>query len=532
MVWARKLLAFFAAWLLVLFFADKKDGAPPVALYVTTQKKDALHRHRFRQGRSEDVGVAFLAAGNGVSGDDALTFDVPSEYPPFLLNWNYYEALTLRALWNIRCDSDVVLNTDSIRLALVESQLDPESPVYMGTAGYGRESDRKRLKMGVNGFRAFAMGGCCEVLSRGAVKLMHQHKDLCTKRREFDLGPYTPETRHLFHHDVEIGRCMSALNVSLTVAPWKCTTLYGSGGRLPGILAQEALAYRSAAVVHPVKDPLTALVMQSNLTIVNHRCSHSPLSTRIRTSCTGFAWEGDGCSRLMDRCPLLHPVKRIKYPIKAKIMTIDDRKARSVLHKMPSVFEASVHAGTDNRNGPSSEFLRPGEIGVLKTFGSAMRDFLEHSDEPYMGFFEDDVMFSVNFTRSFINMPCAHEMLFNDGVVLLGFTNWNWELWPELLLTATGDHCVDVTIKTLGAFAFILTRAAAKKILWWIEATALTKPFDHVWGDLVELGVPAMAAFPHLAIADVSSPSTTNANRTPTPQRRIRLSRWGDGEYK
>ena len=381
--------------------------------------------------------------------------------------------------------------------------LPTDVPIYAGTPGYGRNSERDALRMGVS-FTEFAMGGCCEVMNRKAAAIFSRAADACHQNSLAILaGRRTPS------HDVEIGRCFNNHGIKLTHAPWKCTLFYPSrllpSNQMPSAAPCER-RLSSDGFVHPLKSTLSHLAYYSRQPFFSADCScaENPLALAMSTSCSKWMVPDD-CSIRAPKCAISTsitiPAKTV--PIEAHMITLDSSFT-------PPDFEGfDIHTfdATDNRGSPRTPTLTSGELGLLMSWKRLLTRQVARNVQSF-ALFEDDAIQVASLDS--LSAECLSP-LERGGFVILGWTNWNEWLWKLLL---PSKSCVEVTPKTCGTFAAILSIEAAVKILWWIDATAGTLPIDHAWGHLSALGVPCSAAFPHIFIAREDHISFVDPNRT------------------
>ena len=467
-------------------------------------------------------GSKFLVTRDSYTGNkDEIVVNASSSYPPFELNWEAWKGIFSHtaAQWAMRCDLDSGVNVSTVIHGV--RTLPTDVPVYGGTAGYGRPSDRgpmKFAKRGSGGFSEFAMGGCCELMNRKAGNLFAEHADGC-KRRSAEVleGQVSPS------HDVELGRCFHFNRIELTRVPWTCTQSYPSEGRLlPSRQMPSSTPcdprIQTKGIAHPLKTHLALLSYYDNRFAMMPgacNCSRYPLALAMYTSCSKWSVP-DACSIWLPVCsqPRATGDKlELDFPFMGHFVTLDNEAAS------PSVHGIGVQRfmGTDNRKGSGTATLLPGELGLIQTWKRLLEYELSRNSEAFVILEDDAIQVRGMFDPS---DPCM-DAVRDGGFVLLGWTNWNEWLWKYLL---PADGCVAVTQKTFGTFAVLLSRSAAQKILWWIDATDGSLPIDHVWGHLAVMGVPSVAAFPHIFIADEARISSTNPNRTQLS--RAKTSRW------
>ena len=319
---------------------------PRLLLMVSTARADgharALWRaHAARGPGSADVALQFITAGDIGGGPDVRPVDAPEAYPPYEMNMAAWTTAAEQPFpWYMRCDADAFVDFEVLLAALDEH--DAARPTYIGLPGKGRRHERARLGLGQRtGFAAFAMGGTCEVMSQPAASALQANAAACARATQAQLGPLTRDSRHLYHHDVELGRCAAmVLHIPLTswqsrmrhVQPSALDASRRSAGlrwvhsghapprrahrrRSPCQLHRH-MATTTRAVLHPVKDPLAYIMLarpelgEPLLARLNCSCSHAPLGTHARTSCAaGLSVVGDPSDPCGERwAPPLRPM--------------------------------------------------------------------------------------------------------------------------------------------------------------------------------------------------------------------------------
>ena len=96
--------------------------------------------------------------------------------------------------WFLRADDDVYIRIPELLKFL--SKLDPGELHYIGSPGFGRENDLKRIKL--HQHERFCMGGPGVIFSRALLMKLKPHLEDCLK-----------EVVVSWNEDVEVGRCVS-----------------------------------------------------------------------------------------------------------------------------------------------------------------------------------------------------------------------------------------------------------------------------------------------------------------------------------
>ncbi|XP_065827214.1 chondroitin sulfate synthase 1-like [Oscarella lobularis] len=96
--------------------------------------------------------------------------------------------------WFMRADDDLYVRPNAL-VAFLDT-IDSGDSIYMGQPGFGREEDRRRLKLETG--EVYCMGGPGVFYSRALLKRLRPHIDECMKR-----------TVVSYNEDVEVGRCIS-----------------------------------------------------------------------------------------------------------------------------------------------------------------------------------------------------------------------------------------------------------------------------------------------------------------------------------
>ena len=523
-----------AALAVALFVALLRAEAQRVQIVITTQPDSNRERMYYRR---QIPGVKFLVAGgssrestrSGSMEYDVVSIETANEYPPFRLNWLGWQKLDTNAKWVVRCDSDALIDSRALETAL--ETLPTNVPVYAGKPGHGRLIERQRLEIGNwsrkidgVGFNEFAVGGCCEAMNALAHSIFVKNAHVCyaesSKLASFGMD---------LHHDVEIGRCFWLLGIPLTTMPWSCVQKFPSktaGTQQTGSITPSEIFDYSGTVVHPVKNWL-ARTMYHNRQLFEPPqslgCAVSVVGTLFATACNKWG-KPDLCSHLeTDRCILDYEgaEELSETPMEAEIISLGlpEQPPPPVLGYP---FRSNVLEAVDNRKGWRTPELTAGEVGYILSYTKALDKHIARKSRVFAIFDEDAIPRT---PLQMLDKECIAPLV-NGGFVLLGWINWNDWAWDYLLGDKPGKLCVDVTPKTLGSFATVLTLETAVLVRNWITATNFTRPLDHVWGDLVQLNVPGTAAFPHSFTMNVSKPSTIDPNRTQNELLRVKRSRW------
>ena len=106
--------------------------------------------------------------------------------------------------WFIRADDDVYIRMD--RLEALLDQLEWTELMYLGHPGYGKLSDRKRLKL--LDHENYCMGGPGIVFSATALEALYPHLGRCLMAVEHYNFKKEQEI-WWYNEDVELGRCVS-----------------------------------------------------------------------------------------------------------------------------------------------------------------------------------------------------------------------------------------------------------------------------------------------------------------------------------
>jgi hypothetical protein len=168
---------------------------------------------------------------------------------------------------------------------------------------------------------------------------------------------------------------------------------------------------------------------------------------------------------------------------------------------------------------------------------------------------DDDVMFSCSFRndlRKLLKEPrCgAHVSADSErgGVLLLGSSIWlngtyplrgpyltGWNIVDEDMrrngeqvarIVANGPTCFNVPSKVMGSFAVLFHRDVFQPIIDWIDSSS--RPFDHVFEALADSGFVVRAAYPSIAVQDLTHESSVDPGRSGQQdvEMRARTHRW------
>lgn len=168
---------------------------------------------------------------------------------------------------------------------------------------------------------------------------------------------------------------------------------------------------------------------------------------------------------------------------------------------------------------------------------------------------DDDVLFSCNFFEDLENLlkePRCGAHVSSDsergGVLLLGSSIWadgtypqrgpylsGWKIVDEDLrrskanmarIVMNGPTCFNAPSKVFGSFAVIFHRDVLQPMINWIDSTS--RPFDHVFEALADSGYIVRAAYPSIAVQDLTHESSVDPSRhnQRNMQQRAKLHRW------
>jgi GR25 family glycosyltransferase involved in LPS biosynthesis len=167
--------------------------------------------------------------------------------------------------------------------------------------------------------------------------------------------------------------------------------------------------------------------------------------------------------------------------------------------------------------------LTPGELGLRQSIVSLLRHAQEQDFLQVM-VLDDDVLLDCDFETRLAELlrdeRCSGYMWTakQGGVLLLGSTMWlkgfslvDQERKAVRKLQGSEPQCFNHVYGNLGSFAWIAHRAAFQSIIDFVEQSS--DPFDWVWNDLASAGFIVRAAYPALAIADITHASTVNDQR-------------------
>ena len=173
-----------------------------------TWAKDAIPDVYFYTGRSPDDASTITATTTDLPVVSLADVD-DNQYPPqrkvFGMLRHMFDHHIDAYDFFMRADDDVYVKVDRLR-DLLEG-VNPAQDVYMGSPGFGRESDQGRIRLGGQGDR-YCMGGPGVIFSRSALRRMAPHLNECLS-----------DVVVSYNEDVEVGRCTySTLKVQCTWA--------------------------------------------------------------------------------------------------------------------------------------------------------------------------------------------------------------------------------------------------------------------------------------------------------------------------
>jgi hypothetical protein len=460
-----------------------------------------------------------------VPGIDVMNFmQLPmNEFPPLSLNFNIWDAMIndSQSSWYVRCDVDAFVNAPLIMQML--SNIDPTEAWYTGISGKGQ-------KAGIS--FAYAQGEGCELISKGAARRVHSKLFDCLAWSKANVKPP-------IHSDVEFGRCLRTVGIGFSNIPVADYSVMISNktqmtDQSVGLTLSDVkyVVNRSHAVIHPIKDHrvmmllrdielrgLTPLLGQQEAPPTS--CLHNPqyvlkqvngelpeCQSRYRANLTGS--EG-------------------------AFLSLDPAKAQRGADAMTQIFkdEDVAFKGLQGTFGEQRYYfpvpnLTSGEMGYRQVFRKLFRE----SDPSKKGLrfaFEDDVMMHQNFTRLWKDIMsserCMGFLSEPGGVLLLGASQWG--SWATID-SQKEETCYNAAQLTLGSFAFIYSHHIIDAALDWLDNS--NKPFDWLWGYLVQRGFPVRVARPNLVIAQTKKKSTVSASRKYPPDHLKRM-RWEADAY-
>ena len=454
-------------------------------------------------------------------------------YPPFpgrMRMWkNVSRAAHKNAFdWIVRCDYDSVLS-----LPLLKKELKPfnsDHPYYLGFVGTGRSQDKGKLHID-----EFAMGGGCEVLSLGALKMLDI--DECVLESKRVLGAYQDQKGN-YHTDVELARCLKLYGIlprEFTGAKAFHYLRPGSKTKqIPGYTLCELNAIpKSALVVHPVKTASNWMAIANRHMLLNEpipscKCSASPRADYWASSCDRglYGYTNDSCAVTKPRCPV--SFKEITSHVSASF--IIGFKAESRLADVPVCITSNANSIPilplpAHPTCISAGVLTQGECSLLETHKHVLTTALKHYTGPFL-VLEDDFLIHKRACERFVShLACMNQATAAGGIFLPGYTIWHKHYWPhDKSLT-----CIDATSKTGGTFSMIYSRQAALRALKFFEVTNFTRPIDHMYDFVIQMGSPVQMASPVIFAMDVGHKSLTKEGEKSkfSVRERHSLHRWG-----
>jgi len=222
--------------------------------YAGGMTQDSSFQSRIANCSAKDVGSRDLKASSR-SGNVSVKLTVlnlcpKDEYPPVTGHLAIWEHMKHEEGydWYMRCDDDAYVNVKEVIKIL--SRFSSKQKYYMGRQGLGREEERDQLGFGPK-FNQFAMGGFCEIFSRGAASALHTCRDhIYHSSRERNIQN--------LHSDVELGRCFAKEGIKLTSLPSEqyvtvASTLDSRKQLQADSVAVTRISAVGKLVIHPVK---------------------------------------------------------------------------------------------------------------------------------------------------------------------------------------------------------------------------------------------------------------------------------------
>ena len=504
----------------------KDEGGMPEGLKlligVTSLCSGSLLRHTVNQawGVSPGATVRFYC-GHGRNKEYTHVDAVDLHYPPVEKNFLIWQNLLQEnAKWYARCDDDSYL--DLPKVAAYFSRIDTNEPIFTGVLGTGRHWERDTLGLHAN-FSSYVLGGPCEFMNEAAAKIVAPHITTCIYR-SLGLSDTLSSKKNWvgLHSDIEFSRCVAEVGIKAREIKLMTKNIIHSvkdkkqvgKSILKGAKPCESVRLRNKfAIIHPVKTMASFLALSSPTTPISIcKCSYSVASDIIE-----LGWP-------REFCPVSPNMAIIPMSIKSYVLSLHD-----ISFEMPQPFTPTRFIA---QRGDSVGELHAGEDGYRKS----MRSLLEKgiaSGEPIFAHFDDDYRFHLNFTErwksTIESQLCYHDTLSRGGVLLLGATLWRaGQRYFSKSFRSNDALCMDSHRYLFGSFAEIYTVESAKRIIEWLDYGP-AKPYDHVWGDIVQLGVPVRAMWPPLVVMDVDHKSSVDAKRrSMSVENRHKLHKWGN----
>lgn len=130
-------------------------------------------------------------------------------YPPqqkvFAVLKHMYTHFRKKYKWFMRVDDDVYMRVRELEEVL--SKRDWTQKLYLGHPGYGKEEDKKRLKL--LSHENYCMGGPGVALSVAALEALYPQLDRCLYAVQAYNQKWGREGMGWYNEDVELGRCIS-----------------------------------------------------------------------------------------------------------------------------------------------------------------------------------------------------------------------------------------------------------------------------------------------------------------------------------
>lgn len=398
------------------------------------------------------------------------------EYPPVRTQFKALKELVkLDYDWYVRCDPDTAIN-EKMLLRELRTLNKTDDPVVYGKFGYGREDERRFMKMS-----HYLQGGFCDTFNKAVAVRLRQTGilDSCLQ------WTFTHIPSAYTHSDSEISRCMLRHNITLYSWPKRLlhpTYETNSKHTLSNPTLRQMCSFKSEALfAHPAKTPPVYYI-------------RSLLLRQDRMACR---------TKYSEKKP------RVALPMHA-FMLNGTMPASDFFKKAVNVVAKPIE---------QSRFLTRGEMGYKHTMKRIIRRAI-NSNISYFATFDNDVAFHENgleyLTRDWV---CIEETLRKGGVVMLGAAVWTKKGQSRVLQTKS--TCRPYMKGVLGSFAVLWSTAAAEYVYRYNNDVNL--PFDHTWEILQTLNIPVKFIHPPIAVHNVNhKASTTDPSR---PRRSFKF--WG-----
>ena len=433
-----------------------------------------------------------------------------------------------------------------------------ESAIFIGHLGSGRKADIERYKID---FR-FPMGGLCEILRSDGAQCLQRVLPDCLRGDVIYLDG---------HSDVELARCLR-YGCNITGSPIRkglmrhvYTQNITSTLRFPGVQLQTLIdQYRNSttyhayprrfeypfAVLHPVKnhtilkwlyDSLNGLTPSAIWPILS--CSHSPNMVAWMTACCNqdtytrslvnrpMRCAQDRCSTHPPECESAASGIELLHNTNAYMVSLTPSSAHALASSVSRLMGVNVQV---QRAITGSHFFEnglqehtAGELGVKMSVLRLVRQHIRERPLADLLLFEDDVLTHEHFPDHWEQIqrsPRCADFIHSGGVLLLGASEWThkWEV-PE-------DVCYNALQRTCGMFATLFSHHTLPYLERWIVSSS--RPLDHVYEYLQQVGFPVRVAYPNLFIANVTKDSTIKKRYGDShTQERIQQMRWSYQQY-